>query len=370
MLKISHILRQFFIFIVFTFSIYPFSNNIKNNTNLFSFKELNVANPDSLEEAENLYHLSLFEERRKFSFNKKAPMLLETKENLPVEIYSPNLMLMDGTLWRNETEIIYPRMLTMYGGILAVGAVGYFRLKDLQYNHPTTKFHTTDFKKDLQIYQQMDKIGHFTHAYYASSLLSKLYRWSGFSGESSIWYGTLTGWLWILQIEIADAFFEEWGFSWGDLIANTLGSGFSALQQFYPEALGGIQPKFSYTPSEALKQRKYGNGAKAWIDDYEGITWWLAVNVYHYMPEKVQNNYPDWLKPFGVAIGHSAKGIATNAHGGEREILIGLDFDLRKISFGDNSGLLRFFKNELNIIKLPMPAVKITPSGVWYGLYF
>jgi hypothetical protein len=106
------------------------------------------------------------------------------------------------------------------------------------------------------------------------------------------------------------------------------------------------------------------------MDDYEGITWWLGINVYHYLPEKVQKDYPAWLKPFGIAIGQSAKGIATNIYGAEREIFIGLDFDIRKIPFGDDSGLIRFLKSEFNIIRLPLPAVRLTPSGIWYGLYF
>ena len=279
-------------------------------------------------------------------------------------------ILEDGTTWNFDSDLNSARLFTMLGLAGAIDIAGYYRLKDLQYHWPTTKFHTTNFELDLKIYQQMDKYGHFLHAYFASDLASKMYRWAGLSGENSIWLGTLTGWLWILQIEIADGFFEAWGFSWNDLIANTIGSGFSALQQLYPEELGGIQPKLSYSTSEALKERRYINGAKSMIDDYEGITWWLAVNVYHYLPGKVQQNYPDWLKPFGFAIGQSAKGIANNPHAGEREILIGLDFDLRKLPYGDESGLMRFLKSELNFIRLPLPAVKITPHGVWYGLYF
>jgi hypothetical protein len=308
----------------------------------------------------------LIEERKKIPDSGNPQQI--NNNNIQAVNYPLSLMLDDGTIWRSENEIKPLRLLGMTGGVLAVGTVGYFRLKDLWYDHPTSKFTFKNFSDDLKILKQMDKYGHFLHAYFASDLASRLYRWSGFSGESSILYGTLTGWLWILQIEIADGFFEDWGFSWGDLIANTLGSGFSALQQIYPEALGGLQPKFSYTPSQAFKEKRYYTEAKSWIDDYEGITWWLGINVYHYLPEKVQKDYPGWLKPFGLAVGQSAKGIADSE--GFREIFIGLDFDLRKISVGDNSGLVRFLKNEFNIIRLPMPAVRVTPGGIWYGLYF
>ncbi len=278
--------------------------------------------------------------------------------------------LNDGTTWWLKSDFDEGRLFGMAGVMITVDIAGYFRLKDLWYNWPTTKMHSLNFTQDFETYKGMDKYGHFLHAYFATGLFSRGYRWSGMSGENSILYGGLSGWLWMLQIEIADGFFEQWGFSWGDLISNTVGAGFLTLQQLYPEALGGLQPKFSYHRSDALRERRYVNGAKSWIDDYEGLTWWMGINAFHYMPKKIQNDYPEWLKPFGLAVGYSAKGIADTPQGGQREIFLGLDYDLRKLSLGDESSLIRFLKNELNIIRLPLPAVKITPDGVWYGLYF
>jgi len=279
-------------------------------------------------------------------------------------------MFDDGTPWLYETDINSLRIAGMAGLVLTVETIGYFRLKDLWYDWETTKLHSINFKQDFEKYLWMDKYGHFMHAYFATGLFSRGYRWAGMNGENSLIYGGISGWLWMLQIEIADGFFKEWGFSWGDLIANTVGAGFSVLQQIYPDVLGGIQPKISYRESEALRNHRYINGAENAIDDYEGMTFWLAVNAYHYMPEDIQNKYPEWLKPFGIALGHAAKGIGANPQGGTREIFIGLDYDLRKLSLGNDNSLIRFLKEELNIIRLPLPAVKISPNGVWYGLYF
>lgn len=276
----------------------------------------------------------------------------------------------DGTTWLYENNINYYKTAGIGALVLTVETIGYFRLKDLWYDWETTKLHGINFKADFEKYLWMDKYGHFMHAYFATGLFSRSYRWAGMNGDNSLLYGGISGWLWMLQIEIADGFFKDWGFSWGDLIANTIGSGYSILQQVYPDVLGGIQPKISYRESRALRERKYINGAKSSIDDYEGMTFWLAVNAYHYMPEKIQNEYPEWLKPFGLALGHSAKGIGSNPQGGYREIFIGLDYDLRKLSLGNESDILRFLKYELNILHLPLPAVKISPNGVWYGLYF
>jgi hypothetical protein len=359
--------RRAFLLILFSFAFFVAFSFAKDQGNKISDPDKKNRDSITTEAKRGSYDL-----KYALSSNESYNLSYLSASNPSSKIFNQpkGFMLQDGTTWNFDSDLNLTRLFPMLGLIAAVDIAGYYRLKDLQYHWPTTKFHTTDFELDLRIYQQMDKYGHFLHAYFASDLTSKMYRWAGVSGENSIWLGALTGWLWIIQIEIADGFFEVWGFSWNDLIANTVGSGFSALQQLYPAELGGIQPKLSYSTSEALKERKYINGAKSMIDDYEGITWWLGVNVYHYLPAKVQQNYPDWLKPFGFAIGQSAKGIANNPHAGERELLIGLDFDLRKVQYGDESGLIRFLKSELNFIRLPLPAVKITPHGVWYGLYF
>lgn len=329
------------------------------------------AYPDSTAEFNEMYEPApILKKQTMGTVHKKKDIFSGAVQNTHDYFHETETLLPDGTPWRYETELNTSRLILIGGIVLSAQTIGYIALKDLMYYYPTTKFHTIDFVQDMKIFQQMDKWGHFTHAYFASDLFSRMYRWSGISGNNSILYGSISGWLWILQIEIADGFFEAWGFSWGDLIFNTLGSGFSAAQQLYPGAFGGIQPKVSYHKSEAFKNRTDNKGLKSLIDDYEGATWWLAVNVHHYLSEKIQKDVPAWLKPIGLAIGMSAKGIMQNPHGGERELFIGLDYDLRKIPIGKNSGLMSFLKHTFNMIRLPMPAVKITQGGVWYGLYF
>ena len=70
---------------------------------------------------------------------------------------------------------------------------------------------------------------------------------AGFSGESSVWFGALTGWIWMLEIEISDGLFADWGFSWLDLSANTLGAGFFVLQQYYRLWKNYFQGRFEIT---------------------------------------------------------------------------------------------------------------------------
>lgn len=257
-----------------------------------------------------------------------------------------------------------------YWGFLATADLyAFHRLQNLWYKSPTTRFHFLDPVEELNKYKQMDKIGHMTHAYFAARVSSQAYRWAGMSFRHSVYYGALTSFIWMLQIEIADGFFQDWGFSAGDFLANILGSGYAALQQLHPEQLEGIKLKISYWPSQAHRDGLYNDINSSMIDDYEGMTFWLAMNIYSLLPRRARANYPAWLKPFGLALGYSAKGIANNYFGGHREILVALDIDLNRLPLRNNA-FIKIWLEALDLLHLPLPAVRLTPGTVWYGFYF
>ena len=287
----------------------------------------------------------------------------------PINVNTERLLI-DGTTWRTYSDVDYLRLSSMLGVMAVTNTVAYMYQRKVWYTQETTVFHSLDFMTDWNKYQQMDKFGHFTDAYFTSDLSAKIYRWSGISGEGSVYYGALTGWLWMLEIEISDAFMAEWGFSWGDMAANTAGSLFFILQQFNYDALGGIQPKFSWHKSQAWKDMRYHKDPQALIEDYEGMTFWLTVNPYHYIPESWKSNYSNWLAPLGLAFGVSAKDIGWFPWGGYKEYSIGLDLDLRKLPIWGDSGLMKFIVSEVNFIRLPMPTIRFTPQGTWVGFYF
>ena len=287
----------------------------------------------------------------------------------PIFVNSERLMI-DGTSWRKYSDIDYLRLSSMIGVMAAANITAYMYQRQVWYTKETTGFHSLDFSEDWGKYQQMDKFGHFTDAYFTSDLTGKIYRWSGISGNTSVWLGALTGWAWMLEIEVSDAFMADWGFSWGDMLANTLGSAFYVLQQFNYDALGGIHPKFSWHKSEAWKEMRYNTDPQALIEDYEGMTFWLTVNPHHYFPESWKKNYSEWLAPLGLAFGISAKDIGINPWGGYQEYFIGLDIDLRKLPIWGESGLMKFIISEVNFLRMPMPTFRFTSQGTWFGFYF
>jgi len=303
----------------------------------------------------------------KFSNYQKQEQLALASRPIFVNSEKP---LIDGTIWRTNSDVNYVRLSSMLGLIAVANTVAYTYQRKIWYTEETTVFHSLDFMNDWNKYQQMDKFGHFTDAYFTSDLTAKIYRWSGLSGNSSVWYGALTGWLWMLEIEVSDAFMAEWGFSWGDFAANTAGSAFFVLQQFNYDALGGIQPKISWHKSEAWKEMRYHKDPQALIEDYEGMTFWLTVNPHHYFPESWKKSYSEWLAPIGIAFGISAKDIGWHPWAGYKEYFIGLDVDLRKLPIWDDSDLMKFIASELNYLRLPLPTIRFSSQGTWVGFYF
>ncbi len=282
--------------------------------------------------------------------------------NPNVEIDSVRSTYEDGTVWRRSSQISRKRLHGIWASIVIFETVGVIKFSDMWYQNPTTSFHFKEFKQDLRLFQQMDKLSHMMSAYAISDAYSKAYRWAGYSVNTSIAYGSLTGWLMMLQIELTDGFFEEWGFSWGDLIANSAGVGCSAIRQLFPHLLRGVQLKFSYHPSRAFKKRQYVPEVNYALGDYEGMTFWLAINLHDYAPQGIKSRFPAWLTPVGIAVGRSAEGIAQNAGGGRRVVFIGLDYDINKIKLGNNR-LVNFIKSELGMIRLNLPTVQISGSA-------
>ena len=95
-------------------------------------------------------------------------------------------------------------------------------------NYPQSNFHVFN---DMAEWKGMDKIGH-AYGVYAESLASmELWRWTGISRKKRIWYGGLSGPVYHTVIEVLDGFSSQWGWSWGDIGANFIGSGMLIAQE-------------------------------------------------------------------------------------------------------------------------------------------
>jgi len=224
--------------------------------------------------------------------------------------------------------------------------------------YPKSDFH---FINDNGEWLQMDKLGHMSSSYYTGVAGIKAYEWAGFSRKKAIWYGGMTGSLFLTIIEILDGHSEEWGASSGDLIANTTGS-LLAIGQALKWNEQRIQLKYSYSPTKfaANNPEQLGEShLERALKDYNGQTYWMSFNLKSLM--QIENeNFPNWLS---LALGYSATGMETpfaqnNDSDREREFLLSLDVDLTKIK--TKNKVLNSILYTFGFLKFPMPTLEFT----------
>jgi hypothetical protein len=239
------------------------------------------------------------------------------------------------------------------GSIIGLSSIWY---KDF----PKTSFHTFD---DSREWMQMDKMGHVFTAYHLSDKVSKLYRWSGLDRKKSALIGAGVGWGYQMSFELLDAQSADWGFSWSDVGANTLGSGlFLSQELIWQEQY--VKLKFSYSPSDFAQYRPSILGAsfsERLLKDYNGQTYWLTFSPGCIFPK---SKIPAWI---AIAAGYSvdAKLVGSNdffqtADGlksftAKREFVLSLDLDVTKLPI--KKPWLKKVLSPFNLIKIPFPAL-------------
>ncbi|RLD27615.1 MAG: DUF2279 domain-containing protein [Bacteroidetes bacterium] len=234
------------------------------------------------------------------------------------------------------------------------------------------------FKDDSNLWLQMDKMGHITTMNYLSNINFQAYRWSGYNNKTATWMGFGISYGFMTAVEIMDGFSAGWGFSWGDIAANTIGGGLFVAQQLTWQDQRMIM-KFSYHPTEYADMRPEVLGdtpLQRVLKDYNGQTHWLSVNPQSFSKNK--KFFPVWLN---LAIGYSADGLL----GGEsntgddydfsdiprvRQFFFAPDVDFTRIK--TRSKFLKGLFAVMNLIKVPAPTLEVDQNGKvqFYWFYF
>lgn len=230
-------------------------------------------------------------------------------------------------------------------------------------------------------YVNLDKGGHFMGGAFMAQKLSEAYAWAGFGQRTAAALGTATSWAALLEIEMRDAHFDQWGFSVPDFLANTLGASLPLLHAFFPRSRA-VQLKFSYHPSRLFLDRDERAAldrpnVQHLIDDYEGMAFWLSFPIDPLLRRFALQEHPNWIR---LAIGYGATGLhGSNAKSRGRfrlypdrpeaqpELFLALDYDARALP-GD-APLWRYFKRQLDWLHWPAPAVRVYPDLRFYLLF-
>ncbi|MEI6090802.1 MAG: DUF2279 domain-containing protein [bacterium] len=232
------------------------------------------------------------------------------------------------------------------------------------------------FDNDNSGYLQMDKFGHAFGAYLESYIGYNWLRNSGMTKKQALIYGGTLGFILQAPIEIMDGIHEGWGFSWGDLTANTVGSAlFIGQQLLFDEQL--VKYKFSFWESEYADKANGYLGTSTLqnvLQDYNGHNYWFSIPINKIVPNKI---LPDWLC---ISLGYGAngmygeywnitehKGVSIPQTTRYRQYLLSLDIDWTKIK--TRSKFLKVVLQGLTFIKLPFPTLEYNSMGKFQGYW-
>jgi len=268
---------------------------------------------------------------------------------------------------------IKKRSFLLTSSISASTVGGFIALNNIWYkDYPKSKFH---FFNDNCEWLQMDKIGHFYTANKLSNFVAHSYEWAGLSQKKSAIIGASYGLAFQTTLEIMDGYSSEWGFSWGDMAANTLGS-LSFLTQELLWKDQKVLLKFSshLTNFAAIRPNVLGKTVpERLLKDYNGQTYWISVPT-NFLIKKS----PDWLLfAFGYSIHNKIVGNLevytdpnTNiTYHSMRDFYFSFDVDFSKLPIKNK--VLKKITSQFNYLKIPFPAVQFNRNGVGVrGLYF
>ena len=315
---------------------------------------------------------------------------------LSVQSHAQDSAAVPQTLWKSnavfskeKNEFIYPFNKKRVKAVAVTNVAGYsvamIGLYAAWYkDYPQSKFH---FFNDDGEWLQMDKIGHTYSAYAESRASMELWRWTGISRKKRILLGGFSGAAYQTAIETLDGFSAEWGWSWGDFLANMTGSGILVAQEFAWDEQR-IQFKFSFhrkTYSDpqlsARTKELFGSSdPERFLKDYNGQTYWLSVNPSSFFPK---SKWPRWLQ---VSVGTGAEGLFgarenfdTDKNGNVtfnrpdmkryRQWYLAPDIDLTKIKTKKKG--IKMALNILSIVKIPMPSLEYSRNGFkFHALYY
>ncbi len=228
------------------------------------------------------------------------------------------------------------------------------------------------FYNDNLGYLQIDKFGHAYGAYLESEICYSWLRNANVSKSKALIYGATMGIVLQFPIEVFDGLYKGWGFSWGDVAANSAGSLFLISQELiFDQQVIDFKFSFQRSTYASLANGMLGdNTLESLFYDYNGHSYWLSTNLNRIVPI---SNIPSWLN---LAAGYSANGMFGEFENKKtwhnqalpeteryRQFLISLDIDWNQIKT-DKYFLQQLFK-AVNHIKFPMPTLEYNSLNKW-----
>ncbi len=134
----------------------------------------------------------------------------------------------------------------LYTNLTAAALIGVWGLMEWDYGSEEWKEADEGWFEQDSKYGGADKMGHFWATYAFSDALTGLYKSWGYSSDKANTYAALSAWTVQAVMEVADGTSGSQGFSYEDMVMNTLGALTSVLMEKYPELDRKIDFRLEY----------------------------------------------------------------------------------------------------------------------------
>lgn len=246
-------------------------------------------------------------------------------------------------------------------------------------NYPRSPLHSFN---DNREWLQMDKVGHAMTSYYIGLAGTEVMKWSGVSSKKSVLYGSSLGLVYLTGVELLDGTSSQWGFSWGDMLANASGAILVGAQEYWwQEQKIKLKVSSHLTTYALYRPNLLGTTTlERMLKDYNGQTYWLSANLKSLFFNNI-DRFPGWLN---LAVGYGAEEMVAGSPEADfciehpdlcselhpyRQYYLSLDVDLTKVSW--KRKIFKTLFGTIGWIKIPAPTVEFGGSNTrFYWLYF
>ncbi len=269
-----------------------------------------------------------------------------------------------------DSNSINLKRLSIAGGItvFSYSYVYYYMKTQAWWKENPVDFHF-DGGRDKVYALGQDKMGHFFVGHFLSERMATLLNWSGIEKNNAYICGAIWSSLTQFVVEVKDGYAPTYGFSWRDASWGTLGAMLPILKT-KSKFFANSNFKFSYFPRDfgpiidPIKRKRNAT----WHDDYINQTYWFSFNLKNNFSVLETTKIPNYLN---LAVGLSLDKETDGFGKGNREILVSLDVDLKRL-FKPKRIFWKSVVNTFEYIKFPAPAIKFGKNVPFktYPLYF
>lgn len=161
-----------------------------------------------------------------------------------------------------------------------------------------------------------DKLGHLWSAYAFADGLNSLYRGWGYDADTAARNGALSSFAIMGFMEVGDSF-SNYGFSWEDMLMNTMGSASSYLLYHYPALDEKLDLRWEYAPD-------FSNADI--FTDYENTRYLAALQL-----DGFDQFRETPLRYVELQVGYYARGFETARPDRERNFYVGVGLNVGRV---------------------------------------